>query len=93
VLILHVLRSDNAGEFNSAEVQQIYRENRIKCHSSNSGEQFQNGKGKKCVGDVWMMTKTALLFSKVPRILWDEAWIHAGSVKRHLPCSANEGFK
>ena len=69
------------------------RENGIKRHLSNPGEQFQNGKGEKCVGDVWMMTKTALLFSNVPRVLWDEAWSHAGTVKRHLPCAANEGFK
>ena len=39
------------------------------------------------------MTKTILLFSKVPRILWDEAWIHAGYVKRHLTTTANGGFK
>ena len=39
------------------------------------------------------MTKVALLFSNVPRILWDEAWLNAGAVKRHLPSAANEGFK
>ncbi len=39
------------------------------------------------------MTKTILLFSNVPRILWDEAWMPAGYVKRHLPTTANEGFK
>ncbi len=48
---------------------------------------------EKCIGDVWLMTKTILLFSNVPRILWDEAWIHAGYVNRHLPTTANEGFK
>ena len=40
-----------------------------------------------------MMTKTALLFSYAPHILWDQAWFHAGSVKRHLPSTALEGFK
>ncbi len=40
-----------------------------------------------------MITKTILLFSNVPIILWDEAWIHAGCVKRHLATTANEGFK
>jgi hypothetical protein len=39
-----------------------------------------------------MMTKT-LLFSNVPRYLWDEAWFNAAYVKRHLPTTANEGFK
>jgi hypothetical protein len=34
------------------------------------------------------MTKVALLFSNVPRILWDEAWLNAGAVKRHLPSAA-----
>ncbi len=57
------------------------------------GEQFQNGKAEKCIGDVWIMTKVALLFSNVPRIVWDEAWLNAGAVKRHLLSAANEGFK
>ena len=68
-------------------------ENGIKRHLSSPGQQFQNGKAEKCVADVWIMTKVALLFSNVPRILWDEAWFHAGNVKRHLPSTANEGFK
>ncbi len=54
---LIVLRSDNASEFNSAAVQQICREKGIKRRFSNPGEQFQNGKAEKCIGDVWMMTK------------------------------------
>ncbi len=33
----------------------------IKRHFANPGEQFQNGKGGKCIDDVWMMAKTALL--------------------------------
>ena len=90
---LRVLRSDNASEFNSAEVQQICRNNGIKREFSNPGQQFQNGKGEKCIGDVWLMTKTTLLFSNVPRALWDEAWFNASYVKRHLPTTANEGFK
>jgi hypothetical protein len=40
-----------------------------------------------------MMTKTSLLFSNVPRYLWDEAWFNACYVKRHLPTTVNEGFK
>jgi hypothetical protein len=39
------------------------------------------------------MTKTTLLFSNVPRALWDEAWFNASYVKRHLPTTANEVFK
>ncbi len=54
---LFVLRSDNASEFDSAEVQQICREKGIKRHFASPGEQFQNGKAEKCIGDVWMMTK------------------------------------
>ncbi len=42
---LIVLRSDNASEFNSAEVQQICQEKGIKRHFA-PGEQFQNGKGE-----------------------------------------------
>ncbi len=90
---LCVLRSDNASEFNSAEVQQICRNNGIKREFSNPGQQFQNGEGEKCIGDVWLMTKTTLLFSNVPRVLWDEAWFNASYMKRHLPTTANEGFK
>ena len=40
-----------------------------------------------------MMTKISLLFSGVPRYLWDEAWFNAAYVKRHLPTTANEEFK
>jgi transposase InsO family protein len=90
---LRVLSSDNAGEFNSAEVQQICRNNGIKREFSNPGQQFQNGKTEKCIGDVWLMTKTTLLFSNVSRALWDEAWFNASYVKTHLPTTANEGFK
>ena len=90
---LIILRSDNAAELNSAQVQQICLDKRIKRHFSNPGQQFQNGTGEKCIGDLWLMTKTSLLFSNVPRILWEEAWINAANVKRHLPSSANEGFK
>ncbi len=41
------------------------------------------------------MTYIAVLFSDAPRILWDEAWVHAGWVKRRLPSesTANEGIK
>ena len=52
VVELRVLRSDNASEFNSAEVQQICRNNGIKREFSNPGQQFQNGKGEKWIGDV-----------------------------------------
>jgi hypothetical protein len=48
---------------------------------------------EKCIGDVWLMTNFGLLFSNIPRTPWDESWIHSGYVKRHLPCTANEGFK
>jgi transposase InsO family protein len=82
----------DASEFNSAEVQQICWNNGIKREFSNPGQQFQNGKGEKCVGDVWLMRKTTLLFSNVPRALWDKAWFNASYVKRHLPTTANEGF-
>jgi hypothetical protein len=41
VVELRVLRANNAGEFNSAEVQQICRNNGIKREFSDPGEQFQ----------------------------------------------------
>ena len=84
-----VLRSDNAKEFNSAEVQQINLENGIKRHLSNPGQQFQNKKAEKCIADVWIMIKVALLLSNVKRYVWDESWLNAGDVKRHLPSTAN----
>ena len=88
-----ILRSDNASEFKSAEVQQIYLENGIKGRLSNPGQQFQNGKAEKCLADVWIMTKVALLLSNIKRYLWEESWLNAGYVKRHLPSTAYEGFK
>jgi transposase InsO family protein len=81
---IRVLRSDNASEFNSAEVKQIYLDHSIEQHLANPEQQFQNGKAERCIGDVWTMTK-ALLFSNVPRLLWDEEWRHTSAVKRHLP--------
>jgi len=87
---IRVLRSDNASEFNSAEVKQIYLDHSIEQHLANPEQQFQNEKAETCIGDVWTMTK-ALLFSNVPRLLWDEAWRHTSAVKRHLPSAANEG--
>ncbi len=52
------LRSENAAELNSAQVQQVRLDKRIKRHFSNPGQQFQNGTGKKCIGDLWLMRKT-----------------------------------
>jgi hypothetical protein len=96
VVELRVLISDNA-VFNSAEVQQICRNSGIKGEFPNPRQQFQIGKAEKCIGDVWLMTKTTLLFSNAPRavwvLLWDEALFNASYVKRHLPTTANEGFK
>ncbi len=91
--VVQVLRSDNASEFNSAEVQQNYRDHAIKHQFSSPGEQFQNGKAEKCICDVRIITKVALLFSNFPKILWDESWLNAGAVKRHRPSAANEVFK
>ena len=68
-----MLQSDNASEFCSAEVKQIYLDHAIKRHFSNPEQQFQNGKAEKCIGDVWTMTKVALLISNVPIVLLDEA--------------------
>ena len=90
---IQVLRSDNASELNSTEVQKTLREHGIKHQLSCPYQQFQNGTAEKCIGDLWMMTKISLLFSGVPRYLWDEAWFNAAYVKRHLPTTANEEFK
>ncbi len=47
-----MLRSDNASEFNSAEVKQIYTDHSIERHLANPEQQFQNGKAEKCIGDA-----------------------------------------
>jgi hypothetical protein len=70
---LRVLRTDNASEFKSAEVKYIYLEKKLNDIFQSRAKQFQNGKAKKCIGDVWKLTKVALLFSDVPIFLWDEA--------------------
>ena len=87
---IRVLRFNNASEFISAEVKQIYLDHSIEHHLANPEQQFQNENAETCIGDVWTMTK-ALLFSNVPRLLWEEAWRHTSAVKRHLPSAANEG--
>ena len=51
VLQIHVLRSDNAQEYKSAEVLKILEEENILPQYSNPREQFQNVKAKKCIGD------------------------------------------
>ena len=78
---IQVLRSDNASELNSTEVQKTLREHGIKHQLSCPYQQFQNGTAEKCIGDLWMMTKISLLFSGVPRYLWDEAWFNAAYVE------------
>jgi hypothetical protein len=90
---LLTLRSDNGAELNSREVQDICVKNGMNRQLSNPEQQFQNGKAEKCIGDLWLMTKTTLLFSGCPRKLWEDAWKNACNVKRHLPCSSNPGFQ
>ena len=51
VLKIHMLRSDNAQEFKSAEVLRVLEEENILPQYSNPREQFQNGKTEKCIGD------------------------------------------
>jgi hypothetical protein len=63
------LRSDNLSEFNSAEVKRIYRDKGIKRQFQVLDTIFKMEKQR----NVWLMTKNTLLFSNVPRILWDEA--------------------
>jgi hypothetical protein len=77
-----VLRPDNATEINSAEVQQICLDNGIKTRLLSPGHQFQNATAEKSIRDVWIMTKTALPLSNVPKKLQDE-----------LILPANEGVK
>jgi transposase InsO family protein len=67
VYTIQVLRSDNASELNSAEVQRIQQENGIKRQFSCPNQRYQNGAAEKSIGDLWMMAQTLSLFSNVPR--------------------------
>ena len=64
---IRTLRSDNANELQSAQVQAIAEAEKFSLQRSNPYEQFQNGKAEKCIGDCWSMTRTSLLFCSVPR--------------------------
>ena len=70
VLRIHVLRSDNAQEFKSAEVLKILEEGKILPEYSNPREQFQNGQAEKCIGDCWAMTRSSLISPKI----WPEEY-------------------
>ena len=90
---VRILRSDNAQEMGSAEVQKIEEEEKIHRHHSNPYEKFQDGKAEKCIGDCWSMTRVALLFSNTTRKLWERSWKNSQEVKRCLPCAANVDFQ
>ena len=90
---VRILRSDNAKELHSAEVQRIAAEEKFVQHSSNEYEQWQDGKAEKCIGDCWSMARSSMIFSWTPSKFWDPAWHNAGYVKRHLPCAANIHFQ
>ena len=64
---LHVLRSDNDQEFQSAEVLKILEEENILPQYSNPREQFQNGKAEKCIGDCRAMTRSSFIFLNMTR--------------------------
>jgi hypothetical protein len=49
---IQVLRSANASELNSSEVQTILREHQIKRQFSCPYQQYQNGTAEKCIGDL-----------------------------------------
>jgi hypothetical protein len=84
---LRILRSDNEKECDSAKVQQICINKEILLQFINAYEEYQNGKVEKSVGDCWSMAEVSLLFSNIPRFCGIK------TVKRQIPCSANEGFK
>ena len=92
VLQIHVLRSDNAQEFKSAEVLKILEEEKILPQYSNPREQFQNGKAEKCIGDCWAMTRSSLILSNMTRRVLEDAWLHSAYVNGHLSAVANEGL-
>ncbi len=56
---------------------------------SNQSNRFKTEKQR----NVLVMYEQKLIFSNVPRILWDESWTCAAAVKRHLPSAANEEFE
>ena len=78
---IHVLQSDNAQEFKSAEVLKILEEVKILPQYSSPREQFQNGKAEKCIGDCWIMTRSSLIFSNMTKRVWKDAWLHSAYVK------------
>ncbi len=73
VHIVRVLRSDNAQELQSSEVQKIEEEAQISRHYSNPYEKWQDGKAEKCIGDCWTMTRSQMIFSgrSTPKALWE----------------------
>ena len=88
-----IMRSDNAKEFNSAEVKEIFAQFGIIHQFSASNQQYQDGTSEKAVRDMNSMVRTMMLFSKAPKRLWDWELKYACNVERFLQTSANPGFQ
>ena len=87
-VMLRILRSDSAKEFNTEEVRTTFRTFGIQHQFSTAHQQHQDRTAEKCVGDGTSMMRTIILFSQVARILWEYAMKYVCHISRFLPTSA-----
>ena len=93
VIFIRRLRTDNAGEFCSEQVEQFFRDRGVKHEYSNAYEHFQNGVAERAILTLMNMVRAMLITSGGSRNLWGFALKYAAFVKRFLPCSANQDFE
>eukprot|EP00961_Rhodomonas_salina_P301061 3940312-Rhodomonas_salina.1 len=86
-----VLRTDEAGEMNSAAAKRYYAEHKIWHECSNSYEHFQNARSEAAIGNLSRRARTLLVQSGCPKGYWPEALQYtANLVNRLLPYKYGE---
>ena len=87
------IRSDEAGEYNSAEAYKIYQDHLILKQTTNANQQFQNGPSEKMVDTIGGRARTVLTDSNLPyKKFWGYAVIYAVDTYNHTP-HASLGMK
>ena len=83
-----ILRTDGAGEYNSAECNKLLLDLKITKQTSNAEEQFQNGMVETMVNAIGKGIRAALLSSNLPPEFWGFAAVNWVDIYNHLPHSS-----
>ena len=84
------LRSDNGGEYTSAEFEQILLDQLIRHEYSNAHEHFQLGRAERSVGLISQSARLMHLTSGLPKKIWPFAVLHAVYILNRVPTKANK---